>query len=269
MGHPQVEHQPREALQTSAALGVVEPLAHEDVEVELVDHRAAGQRHQGAADDERIARDERRGAIAAQLGRAAPLQQRGAHRRERQGEPCGARQSDQDQQRGAVELVIGEDVSRLMREHRAALGRVQQPHEPGLDDHNRFPRADRHRVGRRNLGEIEVGNVLHVERRVGERVLAPDLLELLLGEAHRGAEIALAQRTLVAELDQLAHDLVQMGDRFQGGARAAVGWVLEGPRRDSRQLVALGGRSRLRRWHPLHTTAALAQGSTHPLRSHP
>ena len=221
-------------------LAVVEALAHEHVEVELGDHRAAGERHQRAADDERVARDERGGAVGAQLGGPPPLQQRGAHGQQRQRQARAAAEQDEDHERRSVEHVVGEDVGRLVGEDGAALRRVEQPHELGLDDDDRPLRADRHRVRARVLGEVQVRHRVHVERRVGDRVLAPDVAELLLGEPHGRAEIALAQRALVAELDDLADDLVEIGDRGQRGGRGAVGRVLEGARRDPLEAVALG-----------------------------
>ncbi len=119
-------------------------------------------------------------------------------------------------------------------------GASSRPHQLRLDDHDRALRADRHRVRRGELRQVEVGHLGHVERRVGDRVLAPDVAELLLAETHRGAEIALAQRALVAQLDQLADDRVEIRDRAERGGRGAVGGVLEGARGDARQAVALG-----------------------------
>ena len=120
-------------------------------------------------------------------------------------------------------------------------GAIEQAHELRLHDHDRLLGADRHRVGARVLGEVEVGHLGDVERRVGDRVLAPDVAELLLGEPHGRAEVALAQRALVAQLDHLAHDLVQVGDRGERGGRRAVGRMLEGARRDALEAVALLG----------------------------
>src|SRR5271154_2292579 len=230
MGYAEVEHQPGQPIEAAAFVGVVEPLAHERVEVELIDHRSRGERHEGAADDEGIARDDRGGTIGAQLGRPAPLHQRGADGRERQRQPGGAGEQHEDRERCAVELVVGEDVSRLVREHRAALLGVEQPDELRLDHHARPARADRERVGRGELREVQVWHVGHVERGVSDRVLAPDIAELLLGETHRGAEVALAQSPLVTELDELAYDPVEVGNRAEGGGGGAVGRMLEGPR---------------------------------------
>ena len=56
-------------------------------------------------------------------------------------------------------------------------------------------------------------------------------------EPHRRAERDRAQRPLVAELDQLAHDLVEVGDLAQRGGRGAVRGVLVGPRGDALELV--------------------------------
>src|ERR1700722_15491940 len=80
-------------------------------------------------------------------------------------------------------------------------------------------------------------------------MLAPDVSELLLGEAYGGAEEALAKGALVAQLDQLAHDLVEVGHGRERSGGGAVGRVLEGARRDVLQPVALGGKARSRGGH--------------------
>ena len=72
-------------------------------------------------------------------------------------------------------------------------------------------------------------------------MLAPDLAELVFGEPHGGAEVALSQGPLVAELDELAHDRVQIGIDPSAAVAARSAGMLEGPRRDVRQPVALGG----------------------------
>ena len=196
----------------------------------------------------------RGGAVGAQLGRTAPLHQRCAHRGQRQRQARGAREQNEDRQRRAVELMVGEDVGGLVREHGATLVGVEQADELGLHDHDRAPRADRHRVGRGVLREVQIGHLGHVERGVGDRMLAPDIAELLFGEPHRGAEVALAQRALVAELDQLAHDRVEIGDRSERGGGRPVGGMLKGARRDPGQPVALGGQidSRPEEATPMH-----------------
>ena len=51
-------------------------LLEEGVEVELLRRRAARDHHQRARRHERVAVDERRGAVGAQLGGAEPLEQR-------------------------------------------------------------------------------------------------------------------------------------------------------------------------------------------------
>jgi len=48
-----------------------------------------------------------------------------------------------------------------------------------LHDDDRLARPDRERVRRGVLGQIQVGHFVHVERRVGDRVLAVDVAELL------------------------------------------------------------------------------------------
>ena len=69
---------------------------------------------------------------------------------------------------------------------------------------------------------------------------APDVTELLLAEAHRGPEDPAADRTLVAELDDLADDGVEVRDSLERGRSGAVGGVLVGLGRDALELIALG-----------------------------
>jgi hypothetical protein len=63
--------------------------------------------------------------------------------------------------------------------------------------------------------------------------------ELLGAELDRAAEEDLAQRPLVAELDQLADHLVEHRDALQRGGRGAVGGMLVGLRRDLEKALIL------------------------------
>ena len=199
----------------------------------------ADEHHQRPAHRLRVAREQRRGAVARELGGAEPLEQRVADRHERQAgqQRQALRQPQQDHQRGLVEHVVGVDVRRLVGEHRALPVGVEQRDELRVEHDDRLPDPDRHRVGERVLGQVEVGDVGEVERVDDLAVQHPDVRQLLLAEPHRGAERDGAQRPLVAELDQLAHDLVEVGDLAQRRGRGAVGRVLVGARGDALELV--------------------------------
>jgi uncharacterized protein YecE (DUF72 family) len=63
----------------------------------------------------------------------------------------------------------------------------------------------------------------------------PDARQLLLPEPHGCSEREGAQRALVAERDQLADDLVEVGDLLERRGGRTVGGMLVGPRRDAAQ----------------------------------
>jgi hypothetical protein len=247
MGRAEVGQQPLELVQPLAALAVLARLAQVRVEVEVLRRGAGAQAHVQAADRQRVAGDERGGAVARQLGGAEPLEQREAHRGQRQ--PGGERQPGQgdpheDLERRPVQHVVGEDVRDLVGEHDAqvvVLG--AQVHHRRVQDDDRLARADRHRVGERALGHVELVLLGHVEGHEHLAVDLPHLGELVGPEADRRAEVELAQRALVAELDELAHDGVEHRHRREGGGRRPVGRVLVRERRDVLQLVALDGQA--------------------------
>ena len=243
VGHLQVLEEPREALEAAALLLVVEPLLDERVEVEVLGGRAGGQHHQRAADGLRIAGEQGRGAVAGELGGAEPLEQRVADRHQRQpGQQRQAlREVQQDHQRGLVEDVVGVDVRRLVREHRALPVGVEQRDELGVEDDDRPPGADRHRVRERPLRQVEVGDVGEVQRVEDLAVEHPDLRELLLAQPYRGPERDRPQRALVAELDELAHDLVEIGHPVQRRRRGAVGRMLVGAGGDPLEAIGADG----------------------------
>ena len=123
--------------------------------------------------------------------------------------------------------MVGEDVPGLVGEQCSLVLGVEQLHEPRVDHHDRFLGADRQRVvDRRNRRHIKVRDGRQVERGVGSRVCVPDVGELVLAESNRRAQVVLAQRPLVAELDQLAHHRVEVGNRLQRRGRGAVGGML-------------------------------------------
>ena len=156
--------------------------------------------------------------------------------------------------------MIREHVAGLMAEHAAQLLGVKQLYQLGVDDHERLPGADRQRVGDRERRQVELGHRLEVERRVGARVGAPDVAQLILAEAHRRAEDAAAQCPLVAELDDLANHAVQVRDRLQRGRRGSIGRMLIGLRGDPLELVALGRKRHV----GVTVSVATAQLSTPP-----
>ena len=67
--------------------------------------------------------------------------------------------------------------------------------------------------------------------------------QLLLAQAHRGAQRGGAQRALVAQGDELAHHLVEVGHLLERGGRGAVRGMLVGPRRDALELPCVDGKS--------------------------
>ena len=72
------------AVERARPLVVLGGLRLERLEVEVLGLGARGERHQRAAHDPRVAGDERGRAVAAQLARPVPLEQRGADRHDRQ-----------------------------------------------------------------------------------------------------------------------------------------------------------------------------------------
>ena len=108
--------------------------------------------------------------------------------------------------------------------------RISSPSEHvdgARDDHDHRPLgADRGRVGDRELRQVELRDLGDVQPRERRAVRRPDFGQLVGAELHRAAEEHLAQRALVAELDQLAHHLIEHRDALQRGGRGAVGRVL-------------------------------------------
>ena len=139
---------------------------------------AGGEDHQRAAHRERVAGDERGGAVAAQLGGAEPLEQRepdapSAAARRSAGRRRGA-EPQQDQQRGLVEDVVGVDVRRLVGEHGAAAGVVEQIRTSSeLRTTTGSLGADRRGVGERELRQVQVRHVARCRARGRPRGAAP------------------------------------------------------------------------------------------------
>jgi hypothetical protein len=71
----------------------------------------------------------------------------------------------------------------------------------------------------------------------------PDVRKLLVAESHGRAEERLAVRALIAQLDQLADDRVQIGHLLERGRGGAVGRVLDRARRDLVELVGAVGKA--------------------------
>src|SRR5215207_9715757 len=158
VGEQELGAQAVELVPARAPVLEVVRLADERIEVELARGHAAGEHHHRAAGDERIAVDERRRAIRGQLGRAEPLQQRHLDREQRQPrddrQPRGPGELQQDQQRGPVEHVVGQDVPGLVTEHGAQLELVEQVDAARIDHDHRLAGADRRGVRDRELGQV-------------------------------------------------------------------------------------------------------------------
>ena len=157
-------------------------------------------------------------------------------------QPDRAAHPQQDGQRREVEDVVGEDMAGLVGQDGAALLDAQQPDQLGVDHHDRPPRADRAGVGDGELRDVQLRDVVEVERAEDLVVEVPGLGQLGRAEAHRRAEVGGPQRALVAQLDQLAHHLVEPRDRRERRGGRAVGRVLEGARGDVLELVAVDGK---------------------------
>ena len=74
--------------------------------------------------------------------------------------------------------------------------------------------------------DVQVVALGHVEDPADADVRGPQLGQLVLADLDRVAEEELAQRALVAPLDELAHDRVEHRHRLQRGGRGPVGGVL-------------------------------------------
>src|SRR5215207_2236826 len=244
VGERELRAEAVELVPARGPLLVVVRLADERVEVELARRHAAGEHHHRAAGGERVAIDERRRAVRGQLGGAIPLQQRQLHGQQRQPgderQPRRARELDQDQQGGPVEDVVGQDVPRLVAEHGAQLELVEQVDCARVDHDHRLSRADRRRVGERELRQVEVVALRQVEPRAGRVPIRPHVPELVVAEAHRRGQELLPVGALVAELDQLAHDHVEHRDRLERRRGGAVGRVLVGLRGQVDEALVLG-----------------------------
>ena len=128
-------------------------------------------------------------------------------------------------------FVFDVKAHRLLSRHSAQVESLppelrEQAHELGVDDHDRPVRPDRKRVREGILGDVQVGHALHVERVVDLPLEHPDSGQLVLAELHRRAERHRAQRSLVAERDQPAHDVVEVGHLRQRRRGRPVGGVL-------------------------------------------
>ena len=95
-----------------------------------MDGTPRGEHHQRAGGDQRVAIDERRGAVGRELCRAEPLEERRADRDERQsgerGNAAEGHELQEDHQRRLVDHVLGEDVPRLVREDGLELVVVEE-----------------------------------------------------------------------------------------------------------------------------------------------
>ena len=193
-----------------------------------------------AADRLRVARHERGRAVAGQLGRAPPLEQRKLDGEQRQAgehrQPRRRAELQQDQQRRLVEDVVRVHVRGLVREHDAAAVVVEDPHELRVEHDDRLVGPDRGGVRERELGQVEVRHIVHVERVEDLPVQDPDARQLLLAEPHGRAERRRPQRALVAERHQPAHHLVEVGHLGERRAGRAVGRMLVRARRDPLEL---------------------------------
>jgi len=246
MGHPQVLHQLGEPLHSRALLLVLHPLGDEGVEIELLCRLARRDDHQRARHRLWVARDQRGGAIARQLRGPGPLEQGHPDREQRQSgedrQPHTAPQAKEDEQGGAVEHVVGVHVCRLVCEHHPAPLVVEYPDELGVDHHDGPVGAHREGVGKRELGEVEVRDRVHVEGVEDLTVQDPHARELLLAEAYGGAQRGGPECSLIAQRHQLADHLVEIGHLLQRGGCGPVGRVLVGPRGNAIQLPGLGGK---------------------------
>ena len=108
---------------------------------------------------------------------------------------------------------------------------VEQVERARVDDDHRLAGADRGRVGDRELRQVEVVALGQVQPRAGARRGRPTPPAAGRSPSRTDAgEELLAQRALVAELDQLAHDHVEHRDGLQRGGGRPVGRVLVGLR---------------------------------------
>ena len=240
MGQAHVLEQLRHPLEASAALAVVHALGDEGIEVQVLGRLTGGDRHERAADRRGVARHDRGGAVAGELGRAEPLEEGVLDREQRQPgqerQPHRPADPEQDQQRGLVQDVVRVDVSRFVGEHHPPPVVVEDPDQLGVEQHDRLGGADRVRVRERELGQVEIRHALDVERVEDLPVEHPDARQLLLAEPDRGAQRGRAERALVAERDELPHHLVEIGHLLKRRGRGAVGRMLIRPRRDPLEL---------------------------------
>ena len=241
---PELRAQAAEPVPLRVPLLVVAGLADERVQVEPVRAHPAGHDHQRAARDQRVAVDERRGAVGGELGGAEPLQQHELDRLQRQAreQRHPAAEVHQDHQRRDVHDVVGQDVARLVAEHRPQLELVEQVERARGDDDHRRAGADRRGVRDGHLRQVEVVALGQVEPGADRVPVRPHRWHLVLAELDRGREVVLPVRALEAELDQLAHDDVEQRDLRERGGRRPVGGVLVGLGRDVGEPLVLGER---------------------------
>ena len=96
----------------------------------------------------------------------------------------------QDGQRGQVEHVVGVHVGGLVGQHHPLAVLVQQPDDLGVHDHHGLLAAAGERVGHRVLGHVQGRHRLVVEHVVDLALELVDVRQLVVAQAHRGAELA-------------------------------------------------------------------------------
>ena len=248
VGLAELGAQAREPVPAGLPLLVVVGLLEERVEVQLLRLDAAREHHQRAAGDERVAVDERGGAVAAQLGGAEPLEQREPDRQQRKARPSSAcvRKLMLSRIISAVRYITCSD--RMWPASWPSTVRIScsssSSYGARVDQHDRLVGADRRRVGDRELRQVEVRDLGQVEPRAGGTMGGPQVRDLVGPELDGAGKEDLAQRALVAELDQLAHDHVEHRDGLERGRGGAIGGMLVRLRRDVLQALILGKRVR-------------------------
>ena len=194
-------------------------LAYESVQVQAR-HRAARHAHQGPAGQERISCPERAGAIGGQLGGPRPLEQREVEGFQGQTGQGGAAQHSVHDELHELECrheghVVRQHVAHLVCEHRMQLVGVERSCESRGDKRHGLVRADGERVAHRVLGHIKVRARGDVEGVGISTLHRPYLGQLVLPEAHGGAEHQLAKLALVADLTELLDHAIEHGDGVQ------------------------------------------------------
>jgi hypothetical protein len=109
---------------------------------------------------------------------------------------------------------------------------VEQVQQPGVDDDERMVGAERHRVRRRVLPDVDLRDLRHVQDVAGVAHHVVQVVELVVADADRPAEEHQPQRPLVDQPRQLAQDDVEPGQRAQRDQRRTVRRVFVGPGTD-------------------------------------